>query len=225
MTIRIVIIDPQSSFTEGMSGLLSQNDDMEVLEVASSSVGALDLLDRRRPDVVLLDIDLVRDALSLLARARERDEKVRFIALTGQTGARVAFEAVRAGAAAFVVKSAPITDFLAVIRGVAAGESHIPPELLTDVLRALQGNLSHQSDVDIRLGRLSARELEVLTLMVDGLPRPAIAERLFISSNTVRTHNKNILAKLEVHSSLQAVSLALRGGLRPHGEDSGTRGA
>ena len=105
--------------------------------------------------------------------------------------------------------------FLSAIRGVARGESHIPNALLTPVLMALRQSTPPPNQARLRLDRLSPREDEILTLMIKGLDRHLIAEQLGLSVNTVRTHVKNILQKLEVHSSLEAVSVALLAGERP----------
>lgn len=215
MSVRILIVHPHRSFTDGLAGLLSAEADLEVLEAVQTSSAALEAIERLRPDVVLLDLDLVKEALVLIQGTREQDQKVRFVTLSARPQLRSAIDAVRAGASAYLSADSPVRRLVNAVRGVAGGESHIPPELLTGVLEALQGNLSMEDDVRTRLDRLSGRELEVLGLMVDGLSKPQIGERLYISGNTVRTHIKNILGKLEVHSSLQAVSLALRGGMRP----------
>jgi DNA-binding NarL/FixJ family response regulator len=99
-----------------------------------------------------------------------------------------------------------------VLEGVAAGETHIPPAALTGVLGLLLSGrpLSH---AEALVGRLTDRELDVLELMVRGMRRAEIAAAMFVSVNTVRTHARNILAKLEVHSSVEAVSVARRAGL------------
>ena len=99
------------------------------------------------------------------------------------------------------------------VRGAANGETWIPPRLLTAVLAELQA--THRTDgEDVRLRRLTDRERQVLACMMGGLDRARIANEMILSINTVRTHTQNILTKLEVHSSLEAVGLALQLGFR-----------
>jgi DNA-binding NarL/FixJ family response regulator len=135
-----------------------------------------------------------------------------------------ATEAVRAGATGFVAKDAPVDELLIAIRAALAGESWLPRQLLGGVLRLLQGGIpgnSPPSRPEIGpVGRLTAREREVLALLVAGFDRSAIGARLFLSPNTVRTHVQNVLRKLEVHSSIEAVGLALRHGVRPPPPDT-----
>ena len=123
-----------------------------------------------------------------------------------------AVAAARAGAAAWVAKEQDATEFESVIRGVAAGYSWYPPEMLGEILRSLRADAGRDGN---ELEVLSTRETEVLRAMMTGRRGRQIASDLHISADTVRTHTQNIYAKLDVHSRLEAVSVARAAGLEP----------
>ena len=124
---------------------------------------------------------------------------------------RRAYEAVTLGASAFVTKSSGFEDMVRAIRGAVRGETWMPPRLLTAVFAELCGRRAEHSQ-EQRVSRLTERECEVLRCMMLGFDRARIASELIVSVNTVRTHTQNILSKLEVHSSVEAVSVALQAG-------------
>jgi two-component system nitrate/nitrite response regulator NarL len=127
---------------------------------------------------------------------------------TGDDAAATTDE-IRAGATAVVTKETSIADLCQALVAVMDGGAWVPSHLLSGVLRELSPERP-PNQFGERIGRLTARERDVIDLMVAGRDRAAIAQELFLSINTVRTHTKNILAKLEVHSSLEAVSVALK---------------
>lgn len=128
---------------------------------------------------------------------------------------RTAARALQAGASGWVAKDCSLQRLLAVIRGVLRDETHLPPALLTGVLRELTAARKHRTESERLVESLTPREREVLRCMVAGLGRKAVAERLFLSPHTVRTHMQNVLGKLGVHSTLAAVALARRAGVGP----------
>ena len=214
---RVLIVDDHQVFADALSWRLSAEPDLEVVGVATSQEAALRAIDLRRPDVVVLDVELGdhRDGLALLRTMQEDDPGPSVLVVTAHDDAATASRAMSAGARGFVPKDTPAEDIAVVVRGVMAGETRVPPRLLTEVISYLRDTSGARNEWQERIARLTPREREILALMVSGLDRVAIANRLFLSINTVRTHNKNILAKLEVHSSLEAVSVALRAGIRP----------
>ena len=134
------------------------------------------------------------------------------VAITDGTDAGAMAAAVRAGARAIVLEHEPIEGLTRVLGAVAAGETHIPPATLTAVLGALLA-VEEPSPEQQAVARLTDRERDVLELLVAGKRRAEVAASMFVSVNTVRTHTRNLLAKLEVHSSVEAVSVARRAGL------------
>lgn len=214
--VRIVIVDDHSVFADALAYRLGQEEDLIVLETARSADVGLASVDLRRPDVAIIDVELgPENGLELVHAVRVRSVDTRVVVVTAHDDAETAVGAVRAGASALVAKDSRSELLVDVLRGVVRGESYVPPSLLTAVLQDLLSTADQRNEASRQLACLSDREEEILHLLVDGLDRAAIAARLFLSVNTVRTHIKNLFGKLEVHSSLEAVSLALQAGVRP----------
>ncbi|WP_433889855.1 LuxR C-terminal-related transcriptional regulator [Streptomyces sp. CA-111067] len=198
--------------------------------------------DGRRYDVLLVDADLgtgprapvalaavpplseqrrveprdpVLDGLALVERVRAEYPVTRTVVLAERDDPVRAARALQAGASGWVAKDCSLSRLLAVVRGVLRDETHLPPALLTGVLRELTAARRHRTESEQLVESLTPREQEVLRCMVAGLGRKAVAERLFLSPHTVRTHMQNVLGKLGVHSTLAAVALARRAGVGP----------
>ncbi|QXE36465.1 response regulator transcription factor [Streptomyces sp. GMY02] len=155
------------------------------------------------------------DGISLVAGVRSGQPSVRTVVLAERDDPRRAALALQAGASGWVAKDCSLQRLLAVMRGVLRDETHLPPALLTGVLRELTAARKHRTESERLVESLTPREREVLRCMVAGLGRKAVAERLFLSPHTVRTHMQNVLGKLGVHSTLAAVALARRAGVGP----------
>ncbi|MEU6124976.1 response regulator transcription factor [Streptomyces sp. NPDC047123] len=155
------------------------------------------------------------DGISLVAGVRSGQPAVRTVVLAEKDDPRRAALALQAGASGWVAKDCSLSRLLTVIRGVLRDETHLPPALLTGVLRELTAARKHRTESERLVESLTPREREVLRCMVAGLGRKAVAERLFLSPHTVRTHMQNVLGKLGVHSTLAAVALARRAGVGP----------
>ncbi|CAD5958529.1 response regulator transcription factor [Streptomyces sp. KY75] len=155
------------------------------------------------------------DGISLVAQVRAARPGVRSVVLAEKDDPRCAARALQAGTSGWVAKDCSLQRLLTVIRGVLRDETHLPPALLTGVLRELTTARKHRTESEQLVESLTPREREVLRCMVAGLGRKAVAERLFLSPHTVRTHMQNVLGKLGVHSTLAAVALARRAGVGP----------
>ncbi|WP_406148303.1 LuxR C-terminal-related transcriptional regulator [Streptomyces sp. NBC_01012] len=155
------------------------------------------------------------DGISLVAGVRAGQPRIRTVVLAEKDDPRRAATALQAGASGWVAKDCSLQRLLAVIRGVLRDETHLPAALLTGVLRELTAARKHRTESEQLVESLTPREREVLRCMVAGLGRKAVAERLFLSPHTVRTHMQNVLGKLGVHSTLAAVALARRAGVGP----------
>ncbi|MFH8567326.1 LuxR C-terminal-related transcriptional regulator [Streptomyces sp. NPDC017993] len=241
--IRVLVVDDHRIFAESLAAALAAEQDVDVA-AAGSAPAALRGLERaaaegRRFDVLLVDADLaavgapltavpaqpsVRDGaprgtpsagIALVSGLRTSHPYLRTVVLAERDDPRRAAVALQAGASGWVAKDCSLSRLLAVIRGVLRDETHLPPALLTGVLRELTAARKHRSDSERLVESLTPREREVLRCMVAGLGRKAVAERLFLSPHTVRTHMQNVLGKLGVHSTLAAVALARRAGVGP----------
>ncbi|MDH6112465.1 DNA-binding NarL/FixJ family response regulator [Kitasatospora sp. MAP12-15] len=155
------------------------------------------------------------DGIALLGRACHAYPGLRAVVLAAEDDPRQAVRALYAGAAGWVAKESSLTRLLAVLRGVLRGETHLPPALLTGVVRELTTARRDRTESERLVETLTPREKQVLRCMVAGLGRQAVAERLYLSPHTVRTHMQNVLGKLGVHSTLAAVALARRAGIGP----------
>jgi DNA-binding NarL/FixJ family response regulator len=158
----------------------------------------------------------------LLARMRAAHPGLRTVVLAERDDPAVAAAALQAGACGWVAKDSSLSRLLHVVRGVLKGETHLPPLLLTGVLEELTSTREHRTESERLVHSLTPREYEVLRCMVAGLGRKAVAERLYLSPHTVRTHMQNVLGKLGVHSTLAAVALARRAGVPPAPGQEGT---
>ncbi|MFE2293353.1 LuxR C-terminal-related transcriptional regulator [Streptomyces sp. NPDC059452] len=238
--IRVLVVDDHRIFAESLAAALAAEPDVDVA-AAGSGPAALRALERAaaegRPyDAILVDAELgalttgggapalslprqeepgAVDGISLVAGVREARPAVRSVVLAERDDPRRAARALQAGASGWVAKDCSLQRLLTVIRGVLRDETHLPPALLTGVLRELTATRKHRTESEQLVESLTPREREVLRCMVAGLGRKAVAERLFLSPHTVRTHMQNVLGKLGVHSTLAAVALARRAGVGP----------
>ncbi|MEU8677072.1 response regulator transcription factor [Streptomyces sp. NPDC048560] len=237
--IRVLVVDDHRIFAESLAAALAAEPDVDVA-AAGSGPAALRCLERAanegRPyDVLLIDAELgilagggaravpapdtgdsgLVDGISLVAGVSAGRPSVRSVVLAERDDPRRAAAALQAGASGWVAKDCSLQRLLAVIRGVLRDETHLPPALLTGVLRELTATRKHRTESERLIESLTPRECEVLRCMVAGLGRKAVAERLFLSPHTVRTHMQNVLGKLGVHSTLAAVALARRAGVGP----------
>jgi DNA-binding NarL/FixJ family response regulator len=214
--VSILVVGSHRIEVGALGGVLGAEPGLAVIGTASSAGEALSVAELHPPDVAVIDTLLgPDDAMDLTDRLIRLHPDVRAVVLIDGEDPAPVLAAVLAGATAVVVKPVAVHALAGVILGVAAGETHIPPRLLTGVLAVLRPGVPVDGWAG-RLARLTQREQEVLREMAEGRDTAAIAERLFLSPHTVRTHVKHILAKLGVHSSVEAVSIVLRAqGPRP----------
>ncbi|WP_030169250.1 response regulator transcription factor [Spirillospora albida] len=213
---RVLIVDDHALFAEALAARLGREPDLVILPVAADARRALALTATERPDVAVLDMALgAESGLDVLDLLRERHPDVRVVMLTASTDLGAMVDAIRRGAVGWLPKTESAEHVARVVRSAAREGGWIPPELLGEVLRRLRADAPEPNGDARLLAALTPREREVLQCMVDGLGRAEIAERLGLSANTVRTHTQNLLAKLETHSALEAITLAMRAGMRP----------
>ncbi|MFJ9769835.1 LuxR C-terminal-related transcriptional regulator [Kitasatospora sp. NPDC101157] len=155
------------------------------------------------------------DGIALLGRLRRAHPGLRAVVLATADDPHRAARALHAGATGWVAKESSLARLLAVVRGVLRDETHLPPALLTGVIRELTTARRDRTESERLVDTLTPREKQILRCMVAGLGRQAVAERLYLSPHTVRTHMQNVLGKLGVHSTLAAVAVARRAGVGP----------
>jgi DNA-binding NarL/FixJ family response regulator len=208
MGTSIFVIDQERTFADALASRLEAEDDVQVVVSVHRQAAAPSLIVGRHADVILLDADLPGNAaIQLCEELRSRCEPPRVVMLShGSEPERIA-DAVRAGAAAWVRKDQSLDHLLHVIQGVISGETWLPPAELGAVLRLLQQEHEQEDETERLLAALTPREREVLSCLAGGAGRRDVAEQLQLSANTVRTHLQNLMAKLGVHSALEAVAL------------------
>lgn len=200
--ITIMIVEDHPVFREGLALILASQPDMAVVAQASTADEALQEYRRLHPDLVLMDQRLPgTNGTEAVIAIRGQNPQARVVMLTTSRGDMEIQRALRAGAAAYVLKSTPKNELLNIIRTVAAGLRHIPP----DVAGVVAEHLGQED--------LTQRELEVLRLIRDGHRNKQIADQLSISETTVNFHIKNILDKLQANDRTHAVTIAVRRGL------------
>ncbi|NVI90111.1 response regulator transcription factor [Actinomadura sp. BRA 177] len=215
--IRVLIVDDHALFAEALAARLGREPDLVILPIAGDVRRALALTATERPQVLVLDLTLgAESGLDVLDRVRADHPDVRVVVLTAMSDLDALVQAVRRGAVGWLEKTESAELVARVIRSAARQGGWIPPDVLGDVLRRLVQD-GGEPEGGALLAELTPREREVLQCMVDGLGRAEIAERLGLSANTVRTHTQNLLAKLGLHSALEAITMAMRAGMRPSG--------
>ncbi len=212
--IRLLLADDHLMITEALASRLSAVPDIWVAgRCAATDPNLFAIVRGVRPDVIALEAEPFGNGIGdMVERLAGLSPEVRVVILSADRNVAHAVAAARAGAAAWVAKEQDATEFEAVIRGVRRGYSWYPPEMLGEILRSLRADAGRDgNDLEV----LSSRETEVLRAMMTGRRGRQIASDLHISADTVRTHTQNIYAKLEVHSRLEAVSVARAAGLEP----------
>jgi DNA-binding NarL/FixJ family response regulator len=212
VTIRVLVADDQSMVRAGFRMLLGGEEDIEVVAEASNGLEAVDKAARYDPTVVLMDIRMPElDGLEATRRILAADRDARILILTTFDLDEYVYEALRAGASGFVLKDEPPEQLLAAIRTVAAGDALLSPAVTKRVIA--QFTRIPRPTPPRELQDLSEREREVFSLIARGLSNGEIAQELFISETTVKTHVTHILSKLDLRDRVQAVVLAYQAGL------------
>lgn len=207
--LRLVVVDDHALFRRGLVGLLNDMVEFKVVGEAGNGQEALGVIQVEQPDMVLLDVNMPEmDGIQTVEAIRKLRLPLHILMLTISQHEEDLMGAIRMGADGYMLKNTEPEDLRKSILRVASGEGALSPEVTGAVMRALarQTDLTNQQ-------QLSERELEVLACLADGQTTNQIASRLFISENTVKTHVRHILEKLEASNRTEAVSKAIQLGL------------
>ena len=217
--IKVAIVDDQQLIRSGLSMLINSRDDLRVTGEAANGQEALSSAHVVAADVVLMDVRMpVMDGIQATAQLLDRNDLLKIIMLTTFDLDEYALDAIDAGASGFLLKDAPPEQLLAAIDSVYHGDAVIAPSTTKRLLEHLvtpkraTSSSNHTTEM-AALASLTAREREVLEAMADGLSNAEIAEKLFVSATTVKTHVGRVLTKLGARDRVQAVVFAYRAGI------------
>jgi DNA-binding NarL/FixJ family response regulator len=211
--VRVVVADRQPLFRRGVADVLADEPDLLVVGECDNGTAVLDLVGRTRADVVLLDLRIPGGGVEACAMLHDVRPDAGVVVLTDADDDAELAGAVRAGARGYLLKDTTPREMVEAVRAVAAGSSLLSPAMAGRLLDEFAVLVRRQDGSTEGTGSLSRRELEVLTLVAQGLNNRSIAEALFISENTVKNHVRNIHEKLQVHSRMEAVVRAVRDGV------------
>ncbi|MCA9668980.1 MAG: response regulator transcription factor [Myxococcales bacterium] len=211
MTVRLLIVDDHPIVVDGLEAVLSTQEDFVVVGSANDADSAVARVRELCPDVVLLDLEIPGGSgVQVLERLRDEGLAARAIIFTAFDDDARLVAAVEAGARGYLLKGVARERLFEAIRTVHAGQSLLPPELIS---KLMQGLASKARGAPLQGEHLTARELQVLRLLASGLSNPAIGEQLSISTRTVKFHVTAILAKLAAKSRAEAARIAAERGL------------
>lgn len=210
--IRVVVVDDQALIREGISGLLRVAG-IDVVGEADDGAAALELVDRTRPDVVLLDMRMPRfDGVWTLTRMAERGLEIPVLVLTTFDDDELVLDAIRAGARGYLLKDVTLGQLADAVQTLASGGNLIAPALTDRLLRAVRAGRRPDGSAVLPTQPLTERELDVLRLVASGYSNREIAEALFLAEGTVKNHISATLTKLGARDRTNAVLRALREG-------------
>ncbi len=209
--IRVLVVDDQELFRRGLTMLLAIEPGIEVIGEAGDGVEGTTLATTAAPDVILLDIRMPkRSGIEACLAIKDAVPSAKIIMLTVSDEEADLYEAVKSGAAGYLLKDSSIEEVAQAVRVVADGQSLISPSMAVKLIDEFK-QMSRPEREHVPGGlRLTERELEVLRLVAKGMNNREIARQLYISENTVKNHVRNILEKLQLHSRMEAVMYAVR---------------
>jgi len=212
--ITVLLVEDHLLVAEGLAAMLNASGDVRVVGTSASAIDAVQVAAECQPDVVVMDSHLPDGSGADAAiRLREQQPQIPIVFLSADESEAAMIAAVRAGACAYLPKSRATVDVVDAVRRAVEGEMLIPAAQLARLLARSHEMARDEAERRRLLDSLTARELEVLALMAEGLDNRAIAAELAIGFTTVRGHVQNILEKLEAHSKLEALACAARYGL------------
>jgi NarL family two-component system response regulator LiaR len=209
--IRVLIADDHAVVRHGLRAFLTSHSDIDVIGEAGTGSESVRLVEQLRPNVVVIDLLMPEgDGFEAIEKIHTNNPATQVVVLTSHTLEGQVLRALRAGALSYLPKETEPDEIVNAIRRAARGEAVVPPTLDAKVVRRLASRPYEQAS---GVGQLTDRELDVLRLIAEGLSNAAIAERLFITEGTVKTHVTHILSKLEVGDRTSAAARAWREGI------------
>jgi DNA-binding NarL/FixJ family response regulator len=211
--IRVLVCDDQWIVCEGLEAILNADSEIEVVGVAHDGAEAVEQAAELQPDVILMDLRMpVMNGIQATQRIHDAYPDIKVLVLTTYGADEWVFDAIRAGAAGYLLKGTPRRALIEAVKGTAVGTTHVDPAVAGKLFEQI-AKMSGPPRESTVLASLSERERDVLRLLARGLTNEEIAGRLYLSQGTVRNYVSAILTKLDVSDRTQAAVLALRYGL------------
>jgi DNA-binding NarL/FixJ family response regulator len=214
-TVTLLICDDHKTLTDALAMVVERDPELRLVAPAVHDAGlAVELCAEHHPDVVLMDIEFKAgiDGIDATRKIKQASPATKVVIMTAHDDERRLVEAVEAGASGFFGKDEPADEVLSAAKAAAEGEVLIDPTTLARILHQVTKEREEHRGVLARFAMLTDREREILRHVAQGSRNDDIAAALYISPQTVQTHVRNVLGKLEVHSKLEAVALAVRHG-------------
>ncbi len=210
--VKLLICDDQEVVREGLRAILGNVPGIEVIGVVSNGAEAVEAVATNKPDVVLMDLNMpIMNGVQATRELAANHPDTKVLVLTTYDAEEWVVDAIRAGAAGYMLKDTPRDQLVAAIKGTAAGKTHVDPAVAGDLFARVA---TGADGVDTKVAdNLSDREMDVLRLLGKGLSNNEIAAQLFLSEGTVRNYVSAVLAKLQVADRTQAAVLAVKNGL------------
>lgn len=209
--MRLLLADDHTLFREGVRSLLSRIGDVVVVAETGDGREALELIDRHRPDVALLDITMPgMNGLEVASRTARSSPKTRVLILSMHANEAYVAQALRAGIAGYLLKDAAATELEAALRAVARGETYLSPGISRHVVEGFLGRARPDADP---LAGLTSRQREILQLIAEGKTTKEIAAALDVGVKTVETHRAKLMERLDIHDVAGLVRFAIRSGM------------
>jgi len=210
--IRVLVCDDQAVVTDGLELILNADPEIQVVGIAHDGAEALLVIAQAKPDLVLMDLKM--PGMNGIQATREISQKypdLKVLVLTTFGDDEWVFDAIRSGAAGYLLKGTPRQELIKAVKGTVSGQTHVDPAVAGKLLSHIVQNPTRQ-ETGVA-DELSERELEILQLLAQGLTNAEIADRLYLTRGTVRNYVSAILAKLGVEDRTQAALIAVKHGL------------
>jgi NarL family two-component system response regulator LiaR len=209
--IKVLIVDDHAVVRQGLRSFLELHETIEIIGEAGDGFEAISAVKKERPDVILMDLLMTKmDGITAIKKIREFEPDINIIVLTSYSEDKKVFPAIKAGVMGYLLKDISPQELIKAIEAVNKGERQLHPDIMNKLMNQF---VDPQFKSPVNPGELTEREMEVLTLIAEGLSNIQLAENLSISEKTVKTHVSNILSKLNLTDRTQAAIYAFKYGL------------
>jgi len=211
--MKVIICDDQAIVRDGLAMMLKLEPDIEVTGVVEDGTAAVELVGKKKPDLVLMDLKMpIMNGVEATRQIKAKFPEIKVLVLTTYSDDEWVFDAIRVGASGYLLKDTPREELIKAIKGTLTGKTYIDPAIAGKVLDKVSNPQTQPAT--LLTDKLTGREIEILRLIAQGLNNADIAAKLFLSEGTVRNHVSAILNKMEVSDRTQAAVIAIQHGLK-----------